>query len=530
MSVLWKVLFPDYTTRRIVPFSTREVILFAPVDDPIEVSIDGIDGEHRLTLTYDAENDGYRIDPQGRWEDLEVRFHRTDQWVTWWVRHPQLAEIDPRHQLENNLSIVPVVNAFYRWREERPPREALGTEPIPLEVELVWEDHEGLASRDEWRSHLRGAVLEAMGQVERPNGTIEPIHMRTEVITDDSERLLRLVGEVPVQAEGDYAARAWLTIGTAEEAPQLKTEPVRFNVLQESPLSEPDRYLLRLRQRSKDKTDELVDLPSLIAGSGEEVHLDGAPGVPLEVALEWWGLEKEQCAGMERLTLRLPELDARYGRSENYLQPTERIRDEGRLLCYRTPAIRVDPSIFEHPLTVEARDGFVEPLVWRWRIDLPVSGCMKALIAGAVVFLIILAFLILVYWRWIQTAIKLMGKKLPVEVVLSDGQVLTWRPFRPRRFVIALSENGDFDARLTHRTPRSADHLLIMEQVTIFQLRVTAPTGPPWHTVREDREGRPELTIMVGGAGHLLRIPDLVRGTRLRFAQGAATVLLRHRT
>lgn len=533
LDVLWETLFPEYVSTRRLPLGTTQVIVFAPRQAPVPVMVEEEGEPRELSVLYDEESGSYRTEPPGPWRDLRVGLQTTTQYTTWLIEHPRLLEVDPLYRVageEGRFSIVPVTNVAFRWQEGRPPEQVLSDAPIPLTVDLVWIGDRPEPTRDDWRRYLESIRLPATGEVELPDATVRPVSLSPIVPGDASDVVLRLEGSFAPTMEGTHEARVSVRLGDHPDAAEMKADPVRFGVLDESPLSVPGLFLLHLRRWQGGKPAEAIPLPAAEAGREEPktVWTDSDEVVP--VVFEWWGKAEERCKGVERLRLLLPDFEEVFEPDENEIDPGERPREGDRLVCYRTRGIRVGPDRFGVPARVGAEDGLVKERWWCWQVRRTTPRWVGCAWIGLP--LLLLAGLLTAYLnrRRLRRWWGLRPAPFPLALELS-GRSLAWREGRPKRFVVTLDRRGKPEAELSRRTPPAGAPALVIEQESRHTCRVRVASGPAWTVQRFNPEGRAQggprpLT----GGGESVTLVDLARGHRVHLAQGEARVTLRHRS
>lgn len=530
LDVLWETLFPEQVSRRILPLGTTKAIIFAPREAPVRIKVEEGGEPEELALSYDPGRDSYRVDPEGPWPDLRVNVRATSQYATWMVLHPKLLEIDPEHQLaeeRDRFSIVPVTNVGFVWHPERPPPEALGDAAIPLTLDLVWQGDPPEPTREEWRHYLEQTALVAEGEVEEPDGSTTEVLFRTSVPAEATDVVLRLEASFSSRLEGDHEVRARLTLGDAPESPQIKAEPVLFNILLESPLSVEGRFVLHLRPWEQGELGEGVVLSPADAGldkSPQTIWVDSKDVVA--VIAEWRGKNEEGCEGVERLSLALLELNRTFGREANEIPPDDRPQEGGRLICYRSPGVRIEPDRWGEPLTVEARDG-LKSVPWRWQVKRRTPFWVKVLyaallaLAGALILLAILRRRQLL--RWMDR------RRAPFPLVVDlPGGALAWPGTGAKRFVVSLDDQGELHGEVGKRQPGGDEKAVVVEPSRKYAYQVRVAAGPSWNLERVDEHGRSLGTRPLNKSGETVTLLELTRGHKIHFERDGAVASLRH--
>jgi len=516
--VLWETLFPEQVSRRRVPLGTNKAIVFAPRISPVHVKVEENGIERELSLIYDEERESYRIEPPGPWNELQVNVHRTAKYATWLIVHPGLKEVDPvqaRREDERRF-IVAVTNVDLTWQEERPPRDVLGGEPIPLVLDLAWFDEQPTPTRDEWRLYFNGTEATATGTVREPDGTVSPVSFRISISVNDSDSVLRLVGSFRSRLEGDHEVQAQLTLGSDPESAQIKSDPKTFNVLFESPLSVEDRFLLRLRPLERGELGDGIELSPAAAHpdmSPETVWVDAKEAAP--VVAEWWGKSDEACKGVERLSLELPELGQSFGREQNQISPEARPREDGRLICYRSPEVPLEPARRGEPLGVEASDG-LKSVAWRWQVKRRMPFGLRILYGSLVGVLLLLGLAAFLLRGPIRQWWERRQASFPLAVDLPDD-CLVWPGKGPKSLLVTLDSEGQLRGEVGTRKLGNDERAVIVEPERKRAYRIRVVSGPAWNLEHLDEEGKS------------LGTRPLTRGHKIRFEKDGATATLRHK-
>jgi len=538
LDVLWETIFPEEVRWSRLPLGTQELVVFAPRDVPVPITI-GVGGEETQTLSliHDADRDSYRTDPPGTWPGLRVSVRTTDQYATWLIRHPDLREVDSRYRdlrgRTERFSIVPVNNVGFRWQEDRPPAQALADRPVPLTVDLVWTGTRPNPSRDEWRDYLSEIPLPLSAEMELPNGTASPLQLSPIVPRDNTDVVLRLTGEFQPELEGAHQARIGVRLGDHPESPELKADPILFGVLEQSPLSTPGRFVLHLRRWVGGEPAEAIPLPSAEARTREVAVLQAESDEPVTVRFEWWGRPDDECRGVERLRLRLPDFERAFDRDHNEVDPEAPPRDDDRVVCYRSPGVVVSPEGFGESFTVEAGDGLVEDLWWRWKVARKSLAWLWGLLAlGA---LAVAGLLLFLFRERLRRALARISRRFPLALDVEDGDGVEWQPGESKRILVSAAPDGRLSAELTYRNPGARERAVEIELGRIrdnYLVRLGANTGYAddslWTIERIEPDGGPGTPRPLSRTGETVRLFDLIRGVRLRLKLRESAALLRH--
>jgi hypothetical protein len=536
LRVLWDTVFPTAQTRRIVvPPGTRQVIAFAPIDAPVVVKLRK-DGEpQEVALRYDPERDVVNTDPP----EAEVRskVHPTSQYATWLIASDYLDEV---HGLlgsqEEQISLVPVPNVYFDWRERQPPDRFLAGMPLEIGLDLVWQVEPPGKSVPEWRRLLRDSSIQAEAQVRPPGGDPRPVQLRAEIPpdTDTSAVVLKLSATYEAtHADGSYQIEPFLVVGTPPNAWELKATPLRVQALAESPLSDPERFSLAVRPFQREGLGERTLIPPPTE-EGEAKPVEVTVGRPPHVVFEWLTEPGTGCEGVEQLLLRFPDRERTLGSINNDLPGDQPVREDGRIVCYRSIVENLGTDAFEAPLTIEAADGLTE---WRrlLRVEAPLPVWANVLIAiGAALLFLLLALLVALavseklrrrLRRWWVTA------RAPFPLAAEwDGRRIEWAK-GPKRLLIAFEPGGTVSAGFTAQSPPDgAPAVEVSNHSNLdFRIRLLSGSGSPPILRKVGGSGTSSTPRPLNSAGELVSRTELIRGTRLEIAHGDAKVTVLHR-
>lgn len=537
LEVLWETLFPEQESHRILPPGTDDLVVFAPRSVPIPIEVE-IEGERQeLALRYDEERDSYWVEPSGRWEGLRVNVHSTDQYATWLIHHPGLREVDPVYRVagqreERRFSFAAVPNVVFEWREDEPPEQILARGAIPLSVDLRWNGQPPEPSRDEWRSLLRNISLPTEGEVELPNGDVEPVSFSPIVADDVTQVVLRLEGEYSPRLEGAHEARVVVYLGSDPEAAPLRAHPVRFDVVTQSPLSDEDRFLLHLRRWEAGEPAEAIPLRHETARGSDPVILSTGSDDPVTVLFEWWGKLGEDCQGVDRLRLRVPEFDRVFTREQNEIDGAPP-REGNWEICYRSPGLVIEAGRFGEAFTVEAGDGLVNDLWWRFRVERP-SRLWRwiALALGALLGALLVLFLLRDRIQQVWTG---MVAPFPLALDLGDEGSIVWRKGEPKRLLLIADSNGDLSAELTRRKLETGESAveIVPDSAETYLIRPLAEPGssdPDGWSIRRSRPGDNGSSNPLAAIGEQIHLSDLTRQTKVRLTHGERSATLRYQS
>lgn len=531
LDVLWETLFPEQVSRRILPMGTNQVIVFAPRQAPVPIKVEEDGRDVELSLEYDPERDSYRTTPPVELEDLQVSHRATTQYVTWRIQHPGLKEVDPHHRLagvEEPISIVPVTNVSFRWQEGRPPKQVLQGEEATLALSLVWTGDTPEPTRDEWRRHLEQSFLSAVGEVRLPDGERQDIDFSLSVPADDSADVLRMETRYVPEMEGNYEVRATLTIGDEEESPQIRPEPVRFDVVGESPLSEPDRFLLHLRHWRGGEPRETIPLHVAAAEDGDLHTLWVDSDEPPTVVFEWWGETEDDCAGVRRLRLELPTFGRTFGADANELTEGQTIPEGDRLICYRSPGVQVQPELWGDRLEVIADDEFKD-LTWYWTVDRPPSWLARYLWLVLLTGVLLIGIVVFLNRDRLRRRWVICRAQFPLTVTQGNDE-LTWQKGMPKRFVLTVQSGATGAIELSYRQPDSSESALTIEPIRRRTYEIRVAVGSNWSFQRTNADGdtTPPRPLTSGGAE--VSLVDLTLGQRIHLSHGETTFVLSQRS
>ncbi len=543
---LWETIFPERTYRRVLPPGTKRVIVFAPEDSPVKVTVDPPEGVRKLSVIYEPQRESYRVEPPEYGQYLtEVQFKRTEQYITWLLGSPWLKEVDQDLAGgERDLSLVAVTNVGFAWQEGKPPEDALGDQPIPLALDLLWlpspnsasaDAASGPLSKDEWRQILteRRNDFSAVATVQKPDSETSELTLTPTVVTDDSDAVLRLEGQFrDTQAEGNYEVEVSLRLGPGDEDPEIRAPVARFNLLQESPLSREGRFTLFLRRWKDGEPGKKVEIRRPKEGATPAPVVLWIESSDSElVVFEWHGSRDEQCKGVERLRLSVPDLDLNHDWQSNALTSEEPVLEDDRRVCYRTPGIRIEGNRWGTAYAVKVTDIYVS---WErlWQVDRPTPTWMKVLWGILLFLLLVLAALayffrkrILAWWRRLWADVPLV-----VAVETSRGvEEVGWSKGDPKRFAVSQSPDGKMEVALSKKPV--PHELLAIELEGRRTYRIRATGNLPWEMRWVDKEGRVQGPRPVTRSGEVVRLLEFLRGQSLSLVlgNGKAQVYVRHR-
>lgn len=541
LDTLWQLVFPGEQKWEELPMGTRELVVFAPHEVPVPLVVG--DDERTLSLVYDEERDDYRVEPPGPWPELRVDLRTTAQYAVWLVRHPELRRVITGYKVgdrerrrliggdeeDARFSVVPVTNLSFEWQAERPPGEALSTAPIPLTVDLVWHGDPPEPTRDDWREELRSLPLPVSGEVELPDGSTRALPFSPIVPGDDSNVVLRLTGELAAEMEGRHEVRVSVRLGDEREAPELKAEPVRFHVLDESPLSDPNQFQLHLRRWAGGQPAEALHLPRDGVHQRQPIVLKTDSDDPVTVLFEWWGRPEDGCQGIDRLHLSLPDFGRSFDREHNEAKPEAPERDGDRVVCYRSPGVVVEADRFGETFTVEAGDGLVEALWWRWQVTRPSKAWLWALLALAA--LLLLALVLFLFRKPLVAAWMRRTAVFPLALDVEDGTSAAWQSGAPRRLLLIANEGGQLSAEVGTRRPSGTGAVEVVPVgKRLYRVRVVAqpPTGEMWTLQRIEPKRPAGSPHPLTSAGEEVSLYDLANGQVLRLALAGSAATLRY--
>lgn len=537
LDVLWNTIFPETQTRRIVvPPGTQQVIAFAPVDVPVMVKLRK-DGQLReVALRYNPESRLVVFDPPEGGEDIRPQVHQSSQYATWLIQSPYLAEVYGllgEQEGEKQLSLVPVPNVYFTWREGQPPERILAGKPIEVGLDLIWQVEPAGKSVPEWRRLLREARIAAQAQVTPPGGDPRSVELRAEIPpdTDTSQVVLKL--SAPFDAthkDGGYEVAPSLVVGTPPNAWELKGTPVSFQALAKSPLSEPGRFLLAVRSFQRQGLGEPVDIQPPPEGGAEPVELTVER--PPRVVFEWFADPAQGCDGAQQLLIILPDQEHTLGSSNNDLPGDKPLREDGRLVCYRSVVEDLGKDAFEAPIRLQVTDGLTE---WErlLRVEAPLPGWAKILLAlGAALLLLLLAFLIVLavspaLQRRLRRWWALRNAPFPLAAEW-DGQRVDWNG-GPKRLLVVFGPRGAASAEFTDQGPPDGGSAVEVLPNSSLDYRLRLLSGSPSMLRKIGSSGSSSAPRPVGRDGELVSRTELIRGTRLEITHGDARVTVLHR-
>lgn len=529
---LWKQMFPDEDDHhRVLPKGTRKVIVFAPREAAVPIRLREAAGPRDYYLTFNSVQGRYEIDSLPS-VPLTVVPHETSQYIIWRVESPALEEVgkEGAHaEIEHQLNVVPLPNVGFSWVPEKPPGEGLLGEPLELGVELQWRaEPEGL-SRDEWREYLKQSTIRATARIDPPDGS-EPVEARlgTAIPEDDSDVVLRLSGRVPrVTAEGTYFAQAELTIGEEPRVVILRSDLKSLNLLADSPLADGERFRLFARASIDGRLGEAMAVP-LPEGEEQLAAVALAVAGPPEQALisfEWWGRREDECKGVERLSIELPDLGLILGKQENELAKDQVPREGDRLVCYRSAVRAIEPESLDRDLALVVRDRLLKrerPI--RFERPQPPPYWLYTLLA----VLAVLAAWAALNAKKLVRRYRLIGKPFPVALEVGSKRLAWAKGEKAHRFLITADRLGKLSGELTERALERGECGVEFIQENPHECRLRSSGSEPWSYRFVDADGRTSTPHRVGSEGETVSLLELARGKKIVLEHGGEEATLRH--
>jgi hypothetical protein len=537
LDVLWSTIFPDAQSHRIVvPPGTRQVIAFAPLDTPVLVKLVKDGRPQEVRLRYDSQNGGAVVEPREARADVTPQVHPTSQFANWVIESPYLAEVSglPGAQEIRQLSLVPVPNVRFEWRDQQPPERTLAGTVVPLGLDLEWQvDPATGKNAPEWRRLLRQATIEAHASVTPPGGDPRPVTLHAEVPPDDDRSPVVLKLAAPFEAthkDGAYEVTADLVVGTPPDAWELKAPPVRFRAFAESPLSDPERFALVVRPFKREALGGPVRISP--PGQGGDGPVELTVERPPRVVFEWRANPAKGCSGAEQLQIELPAIEHVLGPRNDDLPDHRPISEDGQLVCYRSVPEGLGDAAFAAPLRVRASDGLTNwerslrvkiPLSTRAKILLGCGGLLLLLLFAAAAALALIPALRRRLRRWYVL------RQAPFSLAAEwEGRRLAWEG-GPKRLLVTFGPRGA-SAEFTHRMPAPGQAAVEILPNSAQDYRIGLVSAPPptLRKIAPPGSGSPPPARPVHD-GELVSRTEFLRGTRLEFAHGAARVTIVHK-
>jgi hypothetical protein len=535
LDILWATIFPDAQSHRIVvPPGTRQVIAFAPLDTPVLVKLMKDGRPQEVTLRYDRQNGGAAVEPPAARADVEPRVHATSQFANWVIESPYLAEVSglPGAQELRQLSLVPVPNIRFEWRDQQPPEGILAGTTVQLGIDLQWQVDPPGKTAPEWRRLLRQAPIQATALVTPPGGDSRPVELRAEVPPDDDRSPVVLKLAAPFEAthkDGAYEVTAALLVGSPPDAWELKAPPVHFRAFAESPLSDPDRFSLVVRPLTRKGLGEPVRIPPPGPSGAKPVGLTVER--PPRVVFEWRTVPGSGCGGAEQLLIELPATEHVLQRSNNELPGGKPVPEDGQLVCYRSVPEALGREALAAPVRVRVSDGLAS---WErsLRVKEPLSIQARVLLGCALfVLVVLLASLAAIALssalrrklrRWYAV------RRAPFSLAAEwNGRRVTWEG-GAKRLLVTFGAHGTANAEFTHRTPAPGQPAVEIVPNSGQDYRIGLLAGPPPTLQKIAPPASPSPARPVRD-GEVIGRTELFRGTRLELAHGETRVTVLHK-
>ena len=538
LNVMWEMVFPDQERKRLVlPPGTNKVIISAPVDAPVEVKVWKDGKKETISLRYDKEQTTWRPDPPELGRELEeVNVRATSQYATWIIASSNLAEVDPGVEAEatEKFSILAINNARLYWQDGKPPERILAGVPAELVIDLKRLPEPPGPSAADWRKKLGQLPIRATAEVIPPDSDAQSVPLRSEILQEPADGVLRLAGRfTDTRSPGTYEVRVNLEAGPEGEAWRIGSRTVRFQVVEDSPLSTPGRFTLAVRLQKEGKLDAPTPLePPQDGKSGPQVKLIAEPTD--RMVFEWQVGSGQKCDGVNQLLLEVPEAKLLLGSAANALEDGQPIQEGDRLICYRSSPEPVE-KILDRPLTVKAGDGLVS---WERTLLLtppedPVKKWLRRAGLGLLALLAAtaLAFALIPGLRnWLLAAIARRRADFPLAVDVAGGESRAWeKSDKVKRFLVTSDSRGDVEVEVTGRKLASGEEGFEIRPHSADDYRIRLLAGSNWKFRKIAPSRQPPPYRILGTEGEIVTFLELTRGTKVEFEHQDVRVTVRHK-
>ncbi|HSG39328.1 MAG TPA: hypothetical protein VLE27_06795, partial [Thermoanaerobaculia bacterium] len=514
LNVMWEMVFPDQERKRLVlPPGTNKVIISAPVDAPVEVKIWKDGKKETVSLRYDKELTTYRADPPEMGKELEeVNVRATSQYATWIIASSNLAEVDPGVEAEatEKFSILAINNARLYWQAGKPQEKILAGNAAELVIDLKRLAEPPGPSAAEWRQTLSQLPIRATAEVIPPDSDAQSVQLRSEILQEPADGVLRLTGRfTDTRSAGTYEVRVNLEAGPENEAWRIGSRSVRFQVVEESPLSTPGLFSLavRLQKEGKLETSAVMIEPPEAGKPSPQVKLIAQPSNRL--VFEWQVDPDQKCDGVNQLLLEVPEARFLLGASKNALADGVPVQEGDRLICYRSSPEPVE-KLLNRPLTVKAGDGLAS---WERKLLLtpPEPQWKRILRWGALGLLALLAATALAFAlipglrNWLLAAIARWRAEFPLAVDIAGGESRAWeKSDKVKRFLVSSDSQGDVEVEVTNRKLDSGEAGFDIRPNSADDYRIRLLSGSGWKFRKLTPSRQPSPYRLLGAEGEVV--------------------------
>ena len=276
-------------------------------------------------------------------------------------------------------------------------------------------------------------------------------------------------------------------------------------------MSQSDRFVLHLRRWQGGQPGTPVALPQTQARTNDPAMVWTDSDEVVTVVFEWWGQSQENCKGVNRLTISLPDFNRAFGPEENEILPDARPHEEDLLVCYRSPGVRVEPERWGSRLKVQAEDGLAPGslVVLAGEADDPSMGSHSGLPSHCSCCCS----------SWPPSSCATGSHsgtgcgKLPSRSrsTCLDG-TLEWTAGQPERFVVSLDAQGQPNGELSRRQPGPDEHAVVVAPESKNTFRLSVAAGPQWTMQRFDRDKESQAPRPLTRTGETVELVDLTQG------------------